>query len=101
MSHASRSAATSDESLYALLAPCIAAARDNPFLTAPDGGSRRYGDIDALARRMASALAAAGARPGDRIAAQVEKSAENVALYLASLLGGFVYLPLNTAYTEE
>ena len=90
-----------DESLYALLAPRIAAAGAAPFLTSPDGASRTYGDIDALARRIATALAAAGARPGDRIAAQVEKSAENVALYLASLLGGFVYLPLNTAYTDE
>jgi malonyl-CoA/methylmalonyl-CoA synthetase len=90
-----------DESLYALLAPRIAAAGAAPFLTAPDGASRTYGDIDALARRIATALAAAGARPGDRIAAQVEKSAENVALYLASLLGGFVYLPLNTAYTDD
>lgn len=91
----------SDDSLHALLAPRFAAARDAPFLTAPNGASRTYGEIDALARRMAAALAQAGVRPGDRIAAQVEKSAENVALYLASLLGGFVYLPLNTAYTNE
>lgn len=92
---------TSDESLYALLAPRFAAAHDRPFLTAPDGAARTYGEIDALARRMAAALQHAGAQPGDRIAAQVEKSAENVALYLASLLGGFAYLPLNTAYTDE
>lgn len=90
-----------DESLYALLAPRFASTRDAPFLTAPDGAARSYGEIDALARRMAGALAAADARPGDRIAAQIEKSAENVALYLASLLGGFVYLPLNTAYTDD
>ncbi len=89
-----------DESLYALLAPRFAAAHDRPFLTAPDGLSRPFGAIDDLARKLAGALVAAGARPGDRIAAQVEKSAETVALYLASLLGGFVYLPLNTAYTE-
>lgn len=89
-----------DESFFSLLAPRIDAARGKPFLTAPDGGSRAYGEIAALARAMAGALAAGGARPGDRIAVQVEKSAENVALYLASLLGGFVYLPLNTAYTD-
>jgi malonyl-CoA/methylmalonyl-CoA synthetase len=89
------------DSLHALLAPRFAEARDKPFLTAPDGRTRTYGEIDGLARKMAGALAAAGAWPGDRIAARVEKSAENVALYLASLLGGFVYLPLNTAYTDE
>ncbi len=90
-----------DDSLYALLASRFAASRDKPFLTAPDGASHSYSEIDGLARRMAAALAKAGARPGDRIAAQVEKSAETVALYLASLIGGFVYLPLNTAYTDE
>lgn len=91
----------SDQGFHALLRPAFAASRDLPFLTAPDGATRRYGEIDALSRRMAAALASAGARPGDRIAVQVEKSAENVALYIASLLGGFVYLPLNTAYTDE
>ncbi len=90
-----------DESLYALLHSRFAAASASPFLTAQVGRSRPYGDIDALARRLTSALARAGARPGDRVAVQVEKSAENVALYVASLLGGFVYLPLNTAYTDE
>lgn len=90
-----------DESLYALLAPRFAGADDAPFLTAPNGASRSYGEIGALARAVAGALAGAGARPGDRIAAQVEKSAETVALYLASLIGGFVYLPLNTAYTDD
>lgn len=90
-----------DDSFFSLLSPRIDAARGKPFLTGPDGRSRTYREIAALAHAMAGALADAGARPGDRIAAQVEKSAENVALYLASLLGGFVYLPLNTAYTDE
>jgi malonyl-CoA/methylmalonyl-CoA synthetase len=90
-----------DESLYALLRLRSAEASAAPFLTSPDGASRTYGEVDAFARRMASALAHVGAGPGDRIAVQVEKSAENVALYLACLIGGFVYLPLNTAYTDE
>lgn len=67
-------------------------------------GRRRtlsYGDLDALTARLSSALGAAGARPGDRIAAQLEKSVEGVALYLAALRGGFVFLPLNTAYRTD
>ena len=36
--------------------------------------------------------------PGDRVAVQVEKSWQNLALYLACLRAGAVYLPLNTAY---
>ena len=39
-------------------------------------------------------------KPGDRIAAQVEKSVGSVMLYLAALKVGAVYAPLNTAYTE-
>ena len=40
-----------------------------------------------------------GARPGDRILVQAEKSVEGALLYLASLRAGLVYVPLNTAYT--
>jgi malonyl-CoA/methylmalonyl-CoA synthetase len=36
---------------------------------------------------------------GDRIAVQVEKSLQNLLLYLATIRAGAVYLPLNTAYT--
>lgn len=71
-----------------------------PFLSAPHGRSWTYGEIDSLSARMASVLRAQ-ARPGDRIAAQVAKSAENVALYLAALRAGLVYVPLNADYTPE
>ena len=39
-------------------------------------------------------------QPADRLVVQVEKSAENLALYLACLKVGGVYVPLNTAYTQ-
>ena len=35
----------------------------------------------------------------DRVVAQVDKSPESLALYLATLRIGAVYVPLNTAYT--
>jgi malonyl-CoA/methylmalonyl-CoA synthetase len=90
----------SDGNLYARISARIRTAADRAFLTIPDGRRWTFGEVDALAAQYAGALARAGAKPGDRIAVQVEKSAENVALYLASLRGGFVYLPLNTAYTD-
>jgi malonyl-CoA/methylmalonyl-CoA synthetase len=68
------------------------------LLEQEDGTTVSYGEMAALSSRIAHALARAGAKPGDRIAAQVEKSAAALALYLACLRGGFVYLPLNTAY---
>lgn len=64
-----------------------------------DGGRLSYGDLRAATGRMANALVAAGVRPGDRVAVQVEKSVEALVLYLACLRAGMVYLPLNTAYT--
>lgn len=88
-------------SFFAPIAATIAEARDRAFLSIPNGRRWTFGEIDDLSARLAAALWSAGARPGDRIAAQVEKSAENVALYLASLRGGFVFVPLNTAYTAS
>ena len=58
-----------------------------------------YGAMLDLSGRLASRLVALGVEPGDRVAVQVEKSPEVLALYLACLRVGAVYLPLNTAYT--
>src|SRR6516225_5726688 len=49
--------------------------------------------------RFASALVACGVMPGDRVAAQVEKSVEALLLYLGTVRAGAVFLPLNPAYT--
>ena len=58
-----------------------------------------YADLYARAAQVASALLARGVAPGDRVAAQVEKSTAAFALYLGTLWAGAVFLPLNTAYT--
>src|SRR5262249_36907615 len=47
----------------------------------------------------ANVLVSRGVKPGDRVAAQTEKSVEGLVLYLATVRAGAVYLPLNTAYT--
>src|SRR6201746_709510 len=64
-----------------------------------DGGRISYGDLVARAGQMANVLAARGVKPGDRVAAQTEKSVAGLVLYLATVRAGAVYLPLNTAYT--
>ncbi len=66
-----------------------------------DGRSLDYRTLDALAGRFANALAGAGCRPGDRVAVQVEKSWEAIALYLGCLRAGLVFLPLNTGYQKS
>ncbi|MBP1857592.1 malonate--CoA ligase [Rhizobium herbae] len=76
-----------------------AAPGDAPFIQVDSTRTWTYNDALALSGRIASAMDALGIRPGDRVAAQVEKSAEALILYLACLRSGAVYLPLNTAYT--
>ena len=70
-----------------------------PFIETSAGRRITYGEFEALSGRMANALRAHGIEPGDRVAAQVDKSPEALALYVACLRSGAVYLPLNTAYT--
>ncbi len=60
-----------------------------------------YAQLDAATASWARHFADQGARPGDRIIVQVEKSPENLIAYFACLRAGFVYLPLNTAYLDS
>jgi malonyl-CoA/methylmalonyl-CoA synthetase len=64
-----------------------------------DGTRISYADLIARAGQMANVLVARGVKPGDRVAAQTEKSVPALVLYLATVRAGAVYLPLNTAYT--
>jgi malonyl-CoA/methylmalonyl-CoA synthetase len=64
-----------------------------------DGQRISYGDLVARAGQMANVLVGHGVKPGDRVAAQTEKSVPGLVLYLATVRAGAVYLPLNTAYT--
>ncbi|MGY4710405.1 AMP-binding protein [Mycolicibacterium sp. CBM1] len=65
----------------------------------PDGRTISYRDTAETVHRIAARLLADGVAPGDRVAMQVPKSPEAIALYLATLQIGGVFLPLNTAYT--
>ena len=64
-----------------------------------DGKHISYGDLIARAGQIANVLVERGVKPGDRVAAQTEKSVTGLVLYLATVRAGAVYLPLNTAYT--
>ena len=75
-----------------------AASRDRTAIELADGKRVSYGELFDLVERLASHLARRGVVPGDRVAVQVEKSWQNLALYLACVRAGAVFLPLNTAY---
>jgi malonyl-CoA/methylmalonyl-CoA synthetase len=85
--------------LYTLFAEAAAKAGDHPFLIEAGRTRLSYAQLDAATGAYAHALAAVGAMPGDRVVVQVEKSIENVLLYLGALRAGLVFVPLNTAYT--
>lgn len=72
-----------------------------PFLILSDGTELTYDAFLNQAAQIAHVLAQAGLNPGDRVAAQVEKSPQALALYAACVQGGFIFLPLNTAYTAD
>lgn len=82
-----------------LLAPRADSGR--PFLILPDGSALSYRDFGARVNQVARLLTDRGLGPGDRVAAQVAKSWQTLALYLGTIKAGGVFLPLNSAYTAR
>ena len=83
--------------LYDTLFGCRAG-DDKPFLTFADGSQISYNEFLSMASRFANTMKAADFRAGDRLAVQIEKSAEALAIYAACVQSGVIFLPLNTAY---
>jgi malonyl-CoA/methylmalonyl-CoA synthetase len=86
------------ENLYSVLAGAFSRQPEAVCLELSGGRSYTYADLEAESARYANLLVSLGLKPGDRVAAQVEKSEQTVFLYLGCLRAGMVYLPLNTAY---
>ena len=74
---------------------------DAPFLILPDGEVWSYKRFLETAAQYAHVLEALGLQIGDRLAVQVQKSPEALAIYAACLQTGVIFLPLNTAYTAR
>jgi malonyl-CoA/methylmalonyl-CoA synthetase len=53
------------------------------------------------AAQYAHVLTNFGLTPGDRVAVQIEKSPQSLAIYAACVQAGLIFLPLNTAYTAS
>ncbi len=88
---------TSNPLYDALFAPL--ADRDSRLLIQADGSEVTGSAFHALIARAANALRAAGVQPGERVAVQIAKSPEALAIYAATVAIGAAFLPLNTAYT--
>lgn len=77
------------------------AGKDTPFLILPDGAVITHAAFLKQAAKIAHVLTASGLQPGDRLAAQIHKTPQALALYAACAQTGVVFLPLNIAYTVD
>ncbi|WP_323037143.1 malonyl-CoA synthase [Pararhodobacter sp.] len=75
--------------------------RATPVLILPDGTTISGSAFFAMIARAAGALRACGVEPGDRVAVQIAKTPEALAVYGAAVAVGAIFLPLNTAYTPS
>ena len=82
----------------ALFAPLVE--RTSRLLILADGTEISGAAFHTLLARAAAGLRAAGVVKGDRVAVQVGKSPEALAIYGATVALGAVFLPLNPAYTS-
>ncbi|MGH1466523.1 MAG: malonate--CoA ligase [Cognatishimia sp.] len=79
----------------------VHAGKTTPFLHLCDGQVITHSEFLSTSARIANVLTQIGLNPGDRVAAQIEKSPEALALYAACAQAGLVFLPLNTGYTVD
>ncbi|MEY3004518.1 MAG: hypothetical protein RLZZ491_1694 [Pseudomonadota bacterium] len=71
------------------------------FARLSDGKELSYSALWQGAEHLALVLQGFGLSPGDRVAVQVEKSVTALELYLATLMAGGIFLPLNPGFTDE
>lgn len=90
-----------NQNLYSLIAERFPPNLSSACMVLPDGRCWSYRDVDRASGRMANLLKSLRLKPGDRVAAQVEKTPEALVLYLATLRAGMVFLPMNPAYQRH
>lgn len=71
------------------------------FIETIENRKYSYDFLEKESARIALFLTNQGVNKGDRVAVQTDKSPHVIFLYLACLRAGFIYLPLNTGYTES
>jgi malonyl-CoA/methylmalonyl-CoA synthetase len=74
---------------------------DRTFIETSQGRRFTYRALEKLSAELLSVLARSGVSAGDRVLVRVDKSVEAIALYVACLRLGAVFVPLNTAYTTH
>ena len=86
--------------LFELLRTHWSVAPDRQFLVPTTGAALTYREMDHRSAQFATVLRKHSVTPGERVVVQIDKSIDNVAIYLAVLRVGAIYVPLNTSYTD-
>jgi len=91
-----------NHNLFALFQTRFPRDPDRRFLETPEGRTLTYRELEHQSACLQRVLKEQqGVAPGDRVVVQIDKSPLALALYLACLRCGAVYVPLNTAYTPR
>ena len=75
--------------------------KNSAFIQLADNTVLTHGEFLQLAAQYANLFADLGLEPGERVAVQIAKSLQSLAIYAACVQAGIVFLPLNTAYTAN
>ena len=75
--------------------------QDTIFLQMADGRTITHDDFLKMSAQYAHLFAKLNIKTGDRIAVQVEKSPQCLAIYAACAQSGVIFLPLNISYTPN
>ncbi len=89
------------DNLFSVLSDHFPEDRKAIFMEMADGRRISYQDLLDQTAQYANFLTKLGVAPGDRVIVKVEKTAEALMLYLATVRAGAIYLPLNPAYTTS
>ncbi|MCS0634587.1 amino acid adenylation domain-containing protein [Streptomyces sp. LP05-1] len=91
----------SDATLHGLIEEQAARTPDRVAVTAADGGTLTFAELEARANRVAHALRAEGVTAGDRVAVLLERGPLTVPALLGVLKSGAAYVPVDPGYPAE
>ncbi len=86
---------------YLSLQQGIQAGHSKPCISGPDFPELSYLELEQLTAQTANLLKALNINAGARVLAQTPKTPLAIALYLACLRSGVIYVPLNNGYTND
>lgn len=92
---------TDNANFYLQLQQSFHSAGSRACISGPEFTELSYAELDTLTAQAANLLKELGIRPGARVLVQTPKTPLAVVLYLACLRSGAIYVPLNSAYTNE